>query len=72
MAHQKRRLTSIIRLTLEGIGVGVLSQYTLDSLCPDLPQYPVIPKIPFEIGLFANRLQDLSPAAAAFLRLLQE
>lgn len=61
-----------IRMTADGIGVGIVSEYTLDTLAPDCPKYPVDPQITFDIGLFANDLKDLTPAAAEFIRLIRE
>ena len=59
-----------IRMAEEGIGIGILSEYTLETLAPEEPKYPVIPEITFEIGLFANDLNDLTPAAAEFVRII--
>ena len=52
------------------IGVGIISEYTLNTLAPGCPKYPVIPDISFDIGLFANDLNDLTPAAAEFFRII--
>lgn len=62
---------SAIRMAADGIGVGILSEYTLNTLAPDVPKYPVLPEITFDIGLFANDLADLTPAAAEFVRVIR-
>ena len=61
-----------VHMVKEGIGVGILSEYTLDTLAPGWAQYRVLPEIRFDIGLFANDLQDLTPSASAFVKIIQE
>lgn len=60
-----------IHMVVDGIGVGILSGYTLDTLAPDRPKYPVAPEISFDIGIFANDPDDLTPAAGEFVRILR-
>lgn len=60
-----------IHMVTDGIGVGLLSEYTLDTLSPGQPKYQVSPDITFDIGLFANDLDDLTPAAAEFVKILE-
>lgn len=60
-----------IRLVADGIGAGMVSEYTLDTLAPGYPKYPVFPAIAFDIGLFANDFDDLPPAAAEFVRMIR-
>ena len=52
-----------INMVLDGIGVGILSEYTMDTLAPGHQKYPVTPEITFDIGIFANSLSDLTPAS---------
>ncbi len=59
-----------IHMVEDGIGIGIISKYTLEALAPNYPKYPVIPEITFDIGLFANDLNDLTPAAVEFLRII--
>ena len=59
-----------IHMVNDEIGVGIISEYTLNTLAPGCPKYPVIPDISFDIGLFANDLNDLTPAAAEFFRII--
>lgn len=59
-----------IHMVEDGVGIGIVSKYTLETLAPDYPKCPVVPEITFDIGLFANDLNDLTPAAAEFLRIL--
>ena len=54
----------------DGVGIGIISKYTLETLAPGYPQFPVTPEIAFDIGLFANDLNDLPPAAREFLRMI--
>lgn len=53
------------------IGVGIISEYTLDSLGENLQKCPVTPIVNFDIGVFANDLSDVSPAAKEFIRILK-
>lgn len=59
-----------IHMVNDEIGVGIISEYTLNTLAPGCPKYPVIPNISFDIGLFANDLNDLTPAATEFVRMI--
>lgn len=61
-----------INMVADEIGVGIISEYTLNTLVPNYPKYSVIPKISFDIGLFANDLKDLTPAASEFVRIIQK
>lgn len=60
-----------IHMVTDEIGVGIISEYTLNTLAPGYPKYPVIPEISFDIGLFAKDLNDLTPAAAEFVRIIR-
>lgn len=59
-----------LRMVEDGVGIGIISKYTLETLAPGYPQFPVAPEIAFDIGLFANDLNDLPPAAREFLRMI--
>lgn len=61
-----------INMVADEIGVGIISEYTLNTLVPNYPKYSVTPKISFDIGLFANDLKDLTPAASEFIRIIQK
>lgn len=60
-----------IRMVRDGVGAGILSEYTMKTLAPDAPCYPVTPQITFDIGLFANDLRRLPPAAAELVRIIR-
>lgn len=61
-----------IRMAEEGVGIGIVSEYTLETLAPEAVRYPVVPEISFEIGMFANDMEDLPPAAAEMARIIKE
>lgn len=61
-----------IHMAADGVGVGIISEYTLDTLAPGVPKYSVRPEISFDIGLFANDMNDLTPAAAEFVRIIRK
>lgn len=59
-----------INMVTDGIGIGIISEYTLDTLAKNVPRCSVTPEITFDIGMFANDLGDLSPAAQEFYKLV--
>ena len=61
-----------IQMVKEGIGVGIVSEYTMDTLAPGWLKYKVTPEITFDIGLFANDLKDLTPAAREFVEMIRD
>lgn len=61
-----------IRMVEDGVGIGIISEYTMETLAYGVKKYPVNPNIQFEIGLFANDLNDLTPAAAELVRIIKE
>ena len=61
-----------IHMVHDGIGIGIVSEYTLRSLIGDVPFCPVSPDISFDIGFFAHDLQDLTPAAAEFVTIMKQ
>lgn len=61
-----------LNMVKEGIGIGIISEYTLDTLTKGYKKYRVTPEITFDIGLFANNLQDLTPSASEFVKILHE
>lgn len=61
-----------INMVLDGIGIGVLSKYTMDTLVPECPKYLLAPKITFDIGIFANNMEDLMPAAQEFVHIIKQ
>lgn len=60
-----------INMVADGIGIGIISEYTLDTLAKGFTKYPISPSISFEIGLFANDLDNLTPVAFEFVRIIK-
>lgn len=60
-----------VNMVNEGIGIGIISEYTMETLAPGHPKYRVAPEVAFEIGLFANDLGDLTPCAREFAKIIQ-
>lgn len=56
---------------MDGIGIGILSEYTMDTLVPEYPKYPLASEITFDIGIFANNMEDLTPAAQEFVHMIR-
>lgn len=69
---QVQTAETAINMVLDGIGIGILSEYTMDTLATGYRKYLVKPEITFDIGIFANDLDDLTPAAAEFVRLITQ
>ena len=69
---QVQTAETAINMVLDGIGIGILSEYTMDTLVKGYRKYPVKPEITFDIGIFANDLDDLTPAAVEFVRLITQ
>lgn len=69
---QVQTAETAINMVLDGIGIGILSEYTMDTLASGYQKYPVTPEIAFNIGIFANDLDDLTPAANEFVRLITQ
>lgn len=61
-----------INMVQDGIGIGIISEYTVDTLAKGLSKQPIKPNISFDIGLFANDLNDLTPVAFEFVRIIEE
>lgn len=60
-----------INMVMDGIGIGILSEYTMDTLVPEYPKYPLASEITFDIGIFANNMEDLTPAAQEFVHMIR-
>ena len=69
---QVQTAETAINMVLDGICIGILSEYTMDTLVTGYRKYPVKPEITFDIGIFANDLDDLTPAAVEFVRLITQ
>lgn len=63
---------TVIRMVEHGNGVGIISKYTLDSVQHNLKTCELIPEILIDIGVEAIDLNDLTPAAEAFVALLKD
>lgn len=61
-----------INLVNDGIGIGIISEYTLDTLAKDYCKYPININIEFDIGLFAADLKELPPLAERFIEIIQD
>ncbi|MFJ5770154.1 LysR family transcriptional regulator [Psychrobacillus sp. NPDC093180] len=61
-----------INMVADAIGIGIISEYTLDTLARGFSKYPISPTISFDIGVFANDLDDLTPVAFEFVRIIKE
>lgn len=65
---QVQTAETAINMVPDGIGIGILSEYTMDTLVSEYQKYLVTPEIAFDIWIFANYLDDLTPAATQFVQ----
>ncbi len=65
-----RDTDTVVRLVTEGIGIGLISQYTLSTIPNNLKYCKVFPHINIEIGVAAIDLSAISPASKEFIKLL--
>ena len=63
---------TVVRMVEEGNGVGLISRFTLSPIPHRLRICPVIPAIGTQIGLIACELDDLTPVAGEFARMIRE
>lgn len=63
---------SAITMVAAGVGAGIISQYTVNTLAPQLPACPIAPPVFMDIGIFAISLKSITPAAEAFIRCIKE
>ena len=63
---------SVINLVKKGVGNGIISKYTLEMIAPGTPFIPVKPEIDIEVGVQCVDLNDLTPVAKEFLKILRE
>ncbi|MBO8414954.1 MAG: LysR family transcriptional regulator [Proteobacteria bacterium] len=61
---------SAVELVRQGVGIGIISEFTAKTLAPEFERFAVKPDVSFEIGLFATDLKALPPAADRLLRLI--
>lgn len=61
-----------IRMVEDGLGIGLISEYTLDTLTAHYTKCEIVPQIAFDIGIFANDLADLTPVASEFVRIMKK
>ena len=61
-----------IRLVEEGNGVGIISKLVLNATGGNVNVCKVLPSIKTQLGLTAYNLNDLTPPAAEFVRIIKE
>ena len=67
---QVQMAETAINMVLDGIGIGILSEYTMDTLASGYQKYPVTPEIAFDIGIVANNLDELTPVSQEFINMI--
>lgn len=61
-----------IQMVNDAIGMGIISNYTLDTLTKKFYMHPIYPNISLDIGIFAKYLSDLTPVADEFISIIKE
>ncbi len=67
-----RNAETVVSMVANRNGIGIISEYTLDSIPNNLPRCPVKPEICMHIDLIAHSFNDLTPVAKEFIKLLKE
>ncbi len=60
-----------IHMASDGVGLAIVSAFTVDSLTPGSRYCPIAPYTGFEIGVFAHRLKDMAPVSTAFMTAIE-
>jgi len=63
---------TVVRMVEEKNGIGIISKFTLSSILHRLQICPITPTFDMQIGLIANDLNDLTPVAQEFTRMIRE
>ena len=63
---------TVVRMVVEGNGVGLISKFTLSSMSHHLRICQIQPTLDTQIGLLAYDLADLTPVAQEFARMIRE
>ena len=63
---------SVISLAREGNGIGILSELVLDSIPNDLCRNELEPPVETRVGLIAQDMRDVTPAASALMAMIRE
>ncbi|TCJ00928.1 LysR family transcriptional regulator [Cytobacillus praedii] len=62
---------TLINMVKNGVGIGVMSEFILSSISHDFVICSIHPPIEMEIGLIAHSFKELTPAAAAFVNVIE-
>ncbi len=62
---------SLISMIENGLGIGIVSNFTLSSVAHNLSVKAVFPNIKRDIGLITLAFKEVSPATKAFINLLE-
>ena len=63
---------TVVSMAQNGIGIGIISKYTLNTISNNLHSQNISPQIFLEYGVIANSLSDLTPAAREFISVIKE
>ena len=63
---------TVVNMVEQNNGIGVISEFTLNSIPNGLLRCPVYPQIEVEIALIAPSFRDLTPVAVEFARIVKE
>lgn len=62
---------TLISMVENGVGYGIISEFTLSSVSHNLKTCEITPQIEREIGIVAKSFNELSPAATEFANFIQ-
>lgn len=62
---------TVVRFVMAGNGIGIVSRFALNAVPNELVRCNITPLVRIKIGIVTRDFADLSPAAKAFVRMLE-
>ena len=63
---------TVLQMVQEGNGIGILTKFTLAAIPNQLRTCHILPQFRIDIGVVANSLNDLTPVANEFYKILKD
>ena len=61
----------MVNIVQNGNGIGIVSEFTLSVIQNQLKTVPILPEIEIEIGVEALSMDDLTPVACEFVKIIR-
>ncbi|MBO1307315.1 LysR family transcriptional regulator [Enterococcus sp. 669A] len=69
---QVARGETVLSMAQSGVGIGIISQFVLDSIPNQLYRAAVYPQVKMEYGIITNSFAELTPVAKEFVRIIKK